>query len=189
MTQEMASTNRTLEYGTSAKLFHWVTVALLMVQFALGWLMPDIKRDMQPERLMNLHISFGLMILTVAMLRLAWRLLHGAPPPDVLSPGWQRVLSRSSHFSLYLLLFAMPLSGWFFASARGWTITVFGVVAVPPLVPQGSALGHTIGELHGTLSWVLLGVIGLHVAAALAHRFFFRDQAMQRMLPRPRRVD
>jgi len=184
MTQEIMSTNKTLEYGTSAKLFHWVTVALLMVQFALGWLMPDIERGMQPERLMNLHISFGLVILAIVVLRSAWRLLHGAPPPDVLLPHWQRVLSQLIHLALYLLLFAMPLSGWFFASARGWTITLFGVVAVPRLVPQGSALGHTIGELHGTLSWVLLGTIGAHVVAAFAHRFLYRDQVMQRMLPR-----
>lgn len=189
MTQEIMSTNKTLEYGFSAKLFHWATVVLLMVQFALGWLMPDIERGMQPERLVNLHISFGLVILAVVVLRSAWRLWQGAPPPDALLPHWQRMLSRISHFSLYLLLFAMPLSGWFFASTRGWTITLFSVVAVPPLVARGSALGHTLGELHGTLSWVLLGVIGIHVAAALAHRFFFRDQVMQRMLPHPRRVD
>ena len=189
MTRQTKSTNETLEYGISAKLFHWLTVALLMVQFALGWLMPDIERGMQPERLVNLHISFGLVILAVVVPRVAWRLWHGAPPPDALLPHWQRVLSRISHVSLYLLLLAMPLSGWFFASARGWTITLFGVVAVPRLVPQGSTLGHTLGELHGTLSWVLLGMIGVHVAAALAHRFFFRDQVMQRMLPRLRGVD
>ena len=188
MSQGTMSRNEAPEYGPAAKLFHWLTVALLIVQFTLGWLMPDIKRGMQPESMMNLHISFGLVILAVVVLRFAWRLGHGAPPPEARLPHWQRVLSQLSHPALYLLLFAMTLSGWFFALMRGWTITLFGVIAVPRLVAQGSVLGHTIVELHGMLSWVLLGTISAHVVAALAHRFLFRDQVMQRMLPRSRSV-
>lgn len=188
MSQRTMSRNEEKEYDLSAKLFHWLTVALLIVQFTLGWLMPDIERGMQPESMMNLHISFGLVILAVVVLRFAWRLGRGAPPHEARLPHWQRVLSQLIHLALYLLLFAMTLSGWFFASMRGWTISLFGVIAVPRLVAQGSVLGHTIGELHGMLSWVLLGTISTHVVAALAHQFLFRDQVMQRMLPRSRGV-
>lgn len=175
---------RTQDYGAVAKLFHWAVLALIAAQFAVGWLMPDIKRDMQPERLMNLHLSIGLTILALMSLRYGWRLVRGAPPPEASLPRWQRIAAELMHLALYLLVFAMTLSGWLFASMRGWTITVFGLMPVPRLVAQGSALGHTIGEWHGPLSWVLLGAIGLHVAAALAHAFVFRDRVMQRMLPR-----
>jgi cytochrome b561 len=172
------------DYGPIAKLFHWLILVLLAAQFTVGWLMPDIKRGMQPERLMNLHLSIGLTILTLMTLRLGWRLAHGAPPPEASLPRWQAVAAQLVHGTLYVLVFALTLSGWCFASMRGWTITVFGLVPVPRLVAEGSAVGRAIGELHIPLSWVLLGAIGLHVVAALAHVFFFHDRVMQRMLPR-----
>jgi cytochrome b561 len=173
------------EYSPVAKGFHWLTVALLVVQFLLGWIMPDIRRDMQPESLMNLHLSVGTLILFAAVARLAWRLFHGVPAPEAGLPAWQERTAQLLHLLLYVLLFAMIVTGWSYASMRGWPVTVFGLVALPALVAKDSAIGHTIGQLHGTLSWVLLGAIGLHVAAALAHLLFWRDRVMQRMLPRP----
>lgn len=175
-------------YDSGAKILHWLTVALMIVQFAIGWTMPDIRRGMQPERLMNLHLSVGIVIALVILLRLAWRLVRGAPAPVPGLPGWQKRGAEAVHWLLYGLLFAMVFTGWSFASQRGWTITLFGAVPVPPLFPEGSPLGHAIGELHGTLVWALLIAIGLHVAAALAHQFLFRDRVMQRMLPGPRRL-
>lgn len=172
------------EYGSAAKLFHWTTVVLLAAQFSVGWIMPDIHRGMQPERLMNLHLSIGLIILTLMTARAVWRLTHGAPLPEATLPDWQRAASRLLHFALYVLVFAMTVSGWLFASMRGWAITVFGVVPVPRLVAEGAPLGRALGEWHGTLSWVLLGAVGLHVAAAFGHYFVLRDRVLQRMLPR-----
>jgi cytochrome b561 len=174
----------TEDYGSAAKLFHWATVALLAAQLTLGWVMPNIKRGMQPERLMNLHLSLGLLILALMTARAGWRLVHGAPPPEATLPAWQRIISQLVHGALYLLVFAMTFTGWFFASMRGWEITVFGAFPVPRLVAQGSSVGRMLGELHATLVWVLLAAIGLHVAAALAHYLIFRDRVLQRMLPR-----
>jgi cytochrome b561 len=172
------------DYGSAAKLFHWATAALLAAQFAIGWLMPDIRRGMQPERMMNLHLSIGILILALMTARAAWRLAYGAPPPEASLPAWQRIASQLVHGALYLLVFAMTLSGWLFASMRGWEITIFGAFPVPSLVTEGSALGRALGQWHGALSWVLLGLVGLHVAAALAHLLVFRDRVLQRMLPR-----
>lgn len=148
MRQGTISRNKATEYGPVAKTFHWLTVVLLIVQFTLGWLMPNIERGMQPESMMSLHMSFGLVILVLVVLRFAWWLGHGAPPPEARLPHWQRVLSQLIHLALYLLVFAMTLSGWFFASMRGWRIILFGTISVSGLVTQGSATGHTIGELH-----------------------------------------
>ena len=175
---------RSEEYGAIAKFFHWTILGLIAVQFAIGWLMPDIKRGMQPETWMNLHLSVGLTILTLMTLRALWRLLRGAPPAEASLPAWQRAAAGLIHLLLYIAVFALTLSGWFFASMRGWTITVFGMVPVPRLVAEGSGVGRALGGLHGTLSWVLLGIIGAHVAAALAHAFIFRDGVTRRMLPR-----
>src|SRR6266403_1527988 len=64
-----------LHYGTTAKVFHWLIVALLLVQYPIGWLMPDIHRGMRPGAAMTLHVSFGMVILVLIVLRLAWRLV------------------------------------------------------------------------------------------------------------------
>jgi cytochrome b561 len=87
------------------------------------------------------------------------------------------------HWLLYLLVLATTLTGWIFASMRGWTIFLFWMVPLPRLVAEGSALGRTIGQWHETLIWVLLVAIGVHVLAALMHLFVYKDRVMQRMLP------
>jgi cytochrome b561 len=172
------------EYGRVAKGFHWLILALIAAQFTVGWLMPDIKRDMQPESLMNLHLSIGLTVLALMTMRGLWRLGHGVPLPEPSLPPRQRLAAAVMHLALYVVVFALTVSGWMFASMRGWTITLFGLVPAPRLVAEGSALGRTVGELHIPLSWVLLGTVALHATAALAHAFIFRDRVMQRMLPR-----
>jgi cytochrome b561 len=172
------------EYGAAAKTFHWLIALLLAVQFSLGWIMPKIRSGMQPESLMNLHLSIGTLILVAMLARVTWRLFHGVPAPDASLPVWQERMARRLHAVLYVLLFAMVATGWIYASMRGWTVTVFGLLSLPALVTPGSAIGSAIGELHSILGWVLLGAIGLHVAAALAHLLLWRDRVMHRMLPR-----
>lgn len=168
-------------YGTVAKLLHWLIAAILVGQFALGWLMPEVHRGMQPGLAMHTHISIGILVLALIVLRLAWRLTHRVPPEPEL-PQWQRHASSAVHWLLYLLVFVTTLSGWFFASARGWALSFFGLFPLPALVAQGSALGRALGEIHEAIVWVLLAVVALHVLAALVHAVVYRDEVMQRML-------
>jgi cytochrome b561 len=171
-------------HSAAAKSLHWLTALLLAMQFVIGWIMPDIGRGMQPESLMNLHLSIGALIMVATLVRVAWRLFHGVPAPEASLPAWQERTGRVLHAALYVLIFALIVTGWSYASMRGWTVTVFGILSLPALVAQESGIGRTIGELHSLLTWVLLGAVGLHVAAALAHLVFWRDRVMQRMLPR-----
>lgn len=170
-------------YGTTAKLFHWLTVALLSAQYLVGWLMPDIKRGMTPGAAMNFHISAGMTILGVVLARFLWRLAHPVAPEASL-PGWQRLSSEGVHLLLYGLVLITTTTGWIFASTRGWTIKLFGILPLPSIAAAGSPVGRSLGQLHGTLIWVLLAAIALHVLAALVHLFIYRDRIMQRMLPR-----
>jgi cytochrome b561 len=170
-----------LKYGTAAKLFHWAIVALIAVQLPLGWLMPDIKRGMTPGSAMSLHISIGITILALIVLRLIWRVTHPVAPESYL-PAWQRLSSELVHWLLYLLVLATTLSGWLFESARGWTVSLYGIVALPRLVEEGSPIGHTLGELHSTMVWVLVALVSVHILAALVHLLIYRDRVMQRML-------
>jgi cytochrome b561 len=171
-----------LQYGPTAKIFHWLIVALLMVQYPIGWLMPDLHRDMKPGTPMTFHVSFGIAILTLILLRLVWRLTHPVAPESTLPP-WQRLSSEAVHWLLYALVLATTVTGWLFASFRGWSIFLFYLVPLPMLASDNAAAGKTIDGLHQTMELALLVAIGLHVAAALAHHFIYRDRVMQRMLP------
>ena len=77
---------RCLQYGTTAKVFHWLIVALLLVQYPIGWLMPDIHRGMKPGAAMTFHVSFGIVILVLIVLRFAWRLAYPVAPETSLRP-------------------------------------------------------------------------------------------------------
>jgi cytochrome b561 len=171
-----------LHYDPTAKLFHWLIATLLAIQLPLGWLMPGVHRGETPGTAMTLHISIGTTILVLIVLRLLWRLTHPVMPETNL-PAWQRVSSELVHWLLYIVVLLTTISGWFYASARGWTIQLFGLVPLPRLVEQGSAIGRTIGDLHQTLTWILIGLIGVHIAAALVHLFVYRDRVLHRMLP------
>jgi cytochrome b561 len=170
-----------LQYGTTAKVFHWLIVALLLVQYLIGWLMPDIHRG-PPGAPMIFHISVGMTILLLIVLRLAWRLAHPVAPESSL-PQWQRLSSEAVHWLLYALVLATTITGWLFASFRGWSISFFYLAPMPMLASENSAAVKTVDGLHQAMEWTLLVVIGIHVAVALAHVFIYRDRIMQRMLP------
>jgi cytochrome b561 len=170
-----------LQYGTTAKLLHWLVVALLVVQYLIGWLMPDIHRG-PPGTPMTMHISFGIVILLLIVLRLAWRLGHPVAPESSL-PAWQRLSSEAVHWLLYVLVLAATISGWLFASFRGWSVSLFYLIPLPMLSGDNAAAGKFIDGWHQAMEWSLLVLVGIHVLAALAHLFVYRNRVMHRMLP------
>jgi cytochrome b561 len=115
-------TNR-LHYGTTAKVLHWLIVVLLAVQFSIGWFMADVHGG-RPGSAMTLHISFGISILALIVLRFVWRLTHPVAPESSLPP-WKRVTSEAVHWLLYALVLATPLTGWLFASFPGLVSFLF----------------------------------------------------------------
>ena len=169
-------------YDGIARSLHWLTVALIVAQFAIAWTMPDIHRGTKPLGLIAWHLSVGMAILAVVLIRAGWRLSHRAPPPPATLSPLLTTVSRLTHFALYALLIVLPLLGWANASARGWSVGLFGVLPLPPLMSTGSALGHQMGDVHQLAAWALLGLIGLHVLGALYHQFVVRDRTVSRML-------
>jgi cytochrome b561 len=171
-------------YGSVAKALHWLIVALLVVQFAIAWTMPGINRKTVPGTLIDLHLSFGIAIALIAVLRLVWRLYHPVPLIADGVPWWQRRAAQLNHAALYFLLLLVPMLGWANASARGWKIAVFGLFRMPHIWPAGSVFGRaTIGYVHVWGTYALLVVVGLHVLAALYHHLWLRDRVLSRMLP------
>lgn len=170
-------------YGPVAKALHWLVVALLIAQYVFALTMPDIGRNTVPGTLINLHMSFGLTILAVVVVRWLWRIGHPIPLATRDMPSWEQPLARIVHGALYVLLAVNPILGWMNASARDWTITVFGLFQLPHLVAARSRLGLQAGDVHTFLAWTLLVLVGLHVLAALYHYFVRNDGVLQRMLP------
>jgi cytochrome b561 len=166
-------------YGLVARLLHWLIVVLVAAQFVLGWTMPDVHRDTQPVGLIAWHLTIGTILIAAMVVRIAWRLTHR--PPNGNLPPLLDTVSRFAHLLLYDALIAIPVLGWANASARGWAGTLSGALPLPALASTGSNVGHAMGDIHGALAWVLLVLIGMHVGAALFHRFVRKDKVLQRI--------
>ena len=172
---------RRLHYGTTAKVLHWAIVTLLVVQYSIGWLMPDVHGG-PPGVPMIWHISIGTIILALILARFMWRLTHPVAPESSLPP-WRRMTSATVHWLLYLLVLLTTLSGWLFASARGWKVSWFFMAPLPMLTSGNRPLVKALDGWHQNLMWALIVVAAVHIAAALVHLLYYRDGVMRRMLP------
>ncbi len=175
--------NTTNRWGSVAQLLHWVIVGLIVTQFVLASMSDALPLGMAKLAMLARHKSVGITILGLAIVRVVWRLMNPTPPlPNTLKP-WERVAAHVTHYGLYLLLFAMPITGWIMSSARNFPVSWFSLFQLPDLVGQNRPLYDTMHSVHEALSWVLLGFAVLHVAAALKHHFFLKDTVLRRMLP------
>lgn len=168
------------QYDPFARLLHWLIVLLVVAQYVVAWTMPGIHRGTQPTGLITWHLELGTAIVAVMVVRVVWRIVRREPDVAEGSP-FTRQMASLTHGLLYALLIVQPLMGWANASSRGWSLTLFGAVPLPALAPTGSRFGHALGDLHGVLAWAMLGLIGLHIAAALFHHFVLRDGVLRRM--------
>ncbi|MEJ1964272.1 MAG: cytochrome b [Gammaproteobacteria bacterium] len=174
--------NTTTRWGSVAQLLHWVIVILIITQFVLGY-KAHWATGLAKLAPVVPHKSIGITILGLAVLRLVWRLMNPTPVlPAGLKP-WERAAAHVTHYGLYVLLFAMPLIGWIASSARSFPVSWFGLAQLPDLVGSNRPLYDTLMGFHYWLSWVLVAIVALHVAAALKHHLFLRDDVLRRMLP------
>jgi cytochrome b561 len=174
---------RPVGYTSTAKILHWLIVVLLVAQFVVAWTMPHIGRNTPVTTLISLHFSFGIIVLVLAIIRLAWRATHAEPAPLDSIPPWQIQTARIVHWLLYVLLFVVPILGWISASWRGMPIVMFGL-ELPKLVGQRAPAWRWTGDVHALLAYyVMLTLIGLHILAGLYHYFIRRNRVLQRMLP------
>jgi cytochrome b561 len=178
----MSLMNTAKRYGWVPQLLHWLVVALLVVQFLLAEAADELPTGMEKLAMLARHKSVGLTILAFALVRVAWRLFD-RPPPLPPMPAWQRVAATTSHWGLYALLFALPLTGWMMSSAANYPVSWFGLFQLPDLVAPSKPLQETLHEVHEVLAGTLLFLAGLHLLAALKHQFVDRDGLLGRMLP------
>lgn len=179
-------------YGIVAILLHWLIAGIIFVQLWIGFRMEDLpKGSFQRFEALQGHKSVGLTILILSLARLAWRLVHKAPPPaPQMSPIEQR-LAGAAHFGLYVLIIVVPLAGWAAVSASplGLPITLYGVIDWPhiPMLANAAdkeATEHLMREIHEVLVFALIGLFLLHILAALRHQYMLKDNVIARMWPR-----
>jgi cytochrome b561 len=171
-------------WGAVSQVFHWLIVLGILAMAIIGLTMVEMHSSPAKVRMFALHKSIGLTILALVTLRLLWRLYAGAPPVIPTIPRWQHAIANLSHIGLYVLLFAVPLSGWVMNSASGFPLWWFGVFRVPALVARDHDLHELTETVHETLFWILIALVLVHAGAALFHHLFQRDATLARMLPR-----
>jgi cytochrome b561 len=181
----MAIQNTTRRWGSVSQLLHWTIVVLIIVQVTLATMAGELPNGMRKLTLLGRHKSFGITILALVVLRLLWRWVNETPGLPETLKRYERFLARFVHGALYVLLFALPLSGWLMSSARGFPVSWFGFIQLPDLVPKNKPLYHALLTTHQALAWTLGVVVILHVAAALKHHFVLKDDTLRRMLPFP----
>jgi cytochrome b561 len=179
----MPNKTTSVRYGALAKLFHWVIAALIVTQFVLARMANDLPLGARKLGLLARHKSVGMTILMLAILRLLWR-LKSAPPalPSGMS-GIEQIAARGTHLAFYVLLFAMPLTGWMMSSAKNYSVSWFGLFTWPNLIGKNEAAFDVLLTTHEILSYLLFAVAVLHILAALKHHFWNRDDVLVRMLP------
>lgn len=172
-------------WGSLARFFHWAIVLLILTQAAIGLIMVDMPKRPSTIPVYSFHKSLGLTILALAVLRLVWRAFDRRPDEVAGMPHWQALGARCGHALLYLLLFAVPLSGWLFDSASSLRpLYWFDLIHVPSLTGgKNEAIKNLAQEAHEWLFWLLALVAAGHAAMALVHHFVNRDDTLRRMLP------
>lgn len=173
----------TLRFGNTAIALHWLIALLIFGGWGLGFYMTGLKLSPEKLKLYSYHKWIGITVLLLACLRAGWRVTHPVPPANPAHPLWQRRAASLAHGALYLLMFAIPISGWMFSSASGYPVKYLGVVPLPDLVDKSKELANVLKEVHEILGWLLVLVLGAHVGGALQHHFIHRDDTLARMLP------
>ena len=174
-------------YTPVAIALHWLLGLAILGMFAVGLYMADLPFSPLRLKLYNWHKWAGISLLALSLLRLLWRLTHRPPAlPSAIAqamPSWQTRAYHATHHGLYGLFFAVPLIGWAYSSAAGFPIVLFGQLPLPDLLAPNKELAELIKPLHELSAFALVGLAGLHMAAALKHHFIDRDGLLARMLP------
>lgn len=169
-------------YGWIAILLHWLMAIIMIALLAMGLYMVRLPISLAKLKLYGWHKEYGILILALVLVRVAWRLSNYMPLLPSTMPKWEKLAARSAHLAFYLFMFALPLSGWMISSAAGLPVSFFGLFVLPDLISPDESIRLVLQQLHEWLGYGLIALIILHVSAALQHHFYNRDDILRRML-------
>jgi len=168
-------------FGAVTISVHWLTAGLIFTAMALGWSMDDGSGVA-----FRWHEWIGVAVLILVAFRIIWRLFNTMTQPPGDMPSWQTRAARLTHWGLLAVVGAISITGWMAVSATGDPVSLFGWFELPAIVPQSAAIGGAAEEIHEALVALLIGLLGVHVLAALVHHCINDDCTLRRMLGRPR---
>lgn len=171
-----------VSYTRTAIGLHWIIALAILASFTLGLYMSDLPLSPIKLKLYSWHKWAGVTIWLLVVVRLLWRFTH-RPPALPSMPAWQHVTAEAMHWLLYIVMIAVPLSGWLMSSAKGFQTVYFGLLPLPDLLAKNKALGETLTTLHQVLNFTMAGMVVAHAAAAIKHHVFDHDDVLARMLP------
>jgi len=178
-------------YNHLAMLFHWLIALFILFNLAVGFFMEGWQQPLR-ARVVGLHASFGMSVLGLALLRVLWRLARRPPELHPSLLRWERQLAQAVHVALYVLMFALPITGWAFLSCHPLSprsgVHIFDLFTIPPLMPftalappEQKQTHDLLVEVHAAGAWFLIGLLVLHLAGALKHQFIDGQPALARM--------
>ena len=170
-------------YTGFAIALHWLMAIAIIGMLGVGLWMTELKTSPIKIEVYTWHKWIGLTVLGLAALRLVWRAYNPPPLYAESIPVWQLRVATLTHRAAYLLMIAMPLSGWLQNSAAGFPLTWFGLIKVPGLIARDKTAFAFWQQTHEVLAWMLMALVVLHVAAALKHHLLDRDDTLTRILP------
>ncbi len=170
-------------YTATAIALHWLMAALILGTFGVGLYMHELPLSPTKLQIYSWHKWAGVSAFLLVFVRLAWRATHRPPPLPFAMPRWQQFAAHGGHALLYLLMIAIPLTGWLMSSAKGFQTVYFGVLPIPDLLAKNKELGDALREVHEVLNFLMITIVAGHVGAALKHHYIDRDDVLTRMSP------
>ncbi len=166
-------------YSGVARALHWTIAVLIIANLVIG-LFHDALGELFAA--MPVHKAIGISVLALSAVRLGWRLTHPAPPLPADMPRWEKGAAHGTHALLYVLMFVMPLTGWFMSSAGPRPISWFGLFEIPKFaIEKGAPLATLSHDGHTILGYLMAALVVGHVAAALRHHFLLKDNVLRQM--------
>ncbi|MGO3133315.1 MAG: cytochrome b [Alcaligenes sp.] len=168
-------------YTVVARTLHWLMALALTALVIVGYTMKTLPLSPLKLQVYSWHKWAGISLLILVVLRLIWRLLNRPPALPVGMSRLTRALAHGGHAALYVLMLAIPLTGWLMSSAKGFQTVWFGVIPLPDLVSKDKPLGELLVQVHIFLNYALITMVSLHILAALKHQFIDRDGLLRRI--------
>lgn len=171
-------------YSATAKWLHWLVALLVVLQFVFIFTAEELPRgDELRSMFFRLHFSTGFTVLLLAVIRIVHRFVNPPPDPEYSQPAVVQNVARVVHWLMYVLILALPVTGWMLVGTAGGAIDWYWLVEIPNFVAENEPLHEQLEEVHELLGLTLLAVASLHLLAALWHHFIRKDSTLKRMLP------
>ncbi len=185
---EIPDSGRQFNYDGAQRGFHWTMAVFIIVAMMLGIYASFLPPGTSPRKeLLDIHKSLGMTVLVLVPLRLAYRFVVGEPPYHAALSRLVHLGARLGHFGLYGLMLAVPISGYIYSAAGGYSLPWFGLFSWPRLLARNEALARFGEDIHFWVGWSFVALLCTHLAAVAWHVFAKRDEVMSRMLPRKQR--